>query len=106
MEVGVEETKTGKKSKYIVHGERKTIQVESPRGNKVASIDLGINVLASVILNDGTWLLYKGVRTKEDYFYLEKRIAQVQSSADDARNRGEYEAYEESPEEKMLCCAI
>ncbi len=54
VEVGVEETKTGKKSKYIVHGERKTIQVESPRGNKVASIDLGINVLASVVLNDGT----------------------------------------------------
>jgi len=73
VEVGVEETKTGKKSEHVVRGERKSIQVESPRGNKVASIDLGINVLASVILNDGTWLLYKGVRTKEDYFYLEKR---------------------------------
>jgi putative transposase len=82
VEVGVEETKTGKKSKHIVRGERKSIQVESPRGNKVASIDLGINVLASVVLNDGTWLLYKGVRTKEDYFYFEKRIAQVQSLAD------------------------
>jgi len=83
-----------------VRGERKSIQVESPRGNKVASIDLGINVLASVVLNDGTWLLYKGVRTKEDYFYLEKRIAQVQSLADETRNQGEYEAYEELLEEK------
>jgi putative transposase len=34
VEVGVEETKTGKKSKYIVHGERKTIQVESPGETK------------------------------------------------------------------------
>ena len=100
VEVGVEETKTGKKSEYIVHGERKTIQVESPRGNKVASIDLGINVLASVVVDDGTWLLYKGVRTKEDYFHFERRIAQVQSSADEARNRGEYEAYGEFLEEK------
>jgi len=100
VEVGVEETKTGRKSKYIVHGERKTIQVESPRGNKAASIDLGINVLASAVVDDGTWLLYKGVRTKEDYFYFEKRIAQVQSSADEARKRGEYEAYGEFLEEK------
>jgi len=100
VEVGVEETKTGKKSEHIVRGERKSIQVESPKGNKVASIDLGINVLASVVLNDGTWLLYKGVRTKEDYFYLEKRIAQVQSLADKTRNQGEYEAYGELLEEK------
>jgi len=100
VEVGVEETKTGKKSEYIVRGERKTIQVESPRGDKAASIDLGINVLASAVVDDGTWLLYKGVRTKEDYFYFEKRIAQVQSSADEARKRGEYEAYEELNREK------
>ncbi|MFP3144497.1 MAG: zinc ribbon domain-containing protein [Caldisphaera sp.] len=60
VEVGVEKTKTGKESKHIVYGERKTISVESPKGNKVTSIDLGINVLASVVLNDGTWLLYLG----------------------------------------------
>ena len=47
----------------------------------MASIDLGINVLASVVVDDGTWLLYKGVRAKEDYFYFGKRIAEVQSSA-------------------------
>ncbi|MFP3282515.1 MAG: transposase [Nitrososphaeria archaeon] len=102
VEVGVEETKTGKKSKHIVRGERKSIQVESPRGNKAASIDLGINVLASVVLNDGTWLLYKGIRTKEDYFYFEKRIAQVQSLADKTRNPGEYEAHEELEKRRRL----
>ena len=100
VEVGVEETKTGKKSKHIVHGERKSIRIESLIGDKMASIDLGINVLASVVVNDGTWLLYKGVRTKEDYFYFEKRIAQVQSLADTFKNSGEYEAYEELLEEK------
>ena len=100
VDVGVEETKTGKKSKWIVRGERKSIQVEAPKGNKVASIDLGINVLASVVVDDGTWLLYKGVRAKEDYFYLQKKIAEVQSLADKARNLGEYEAQEELNREK------
>ena len=100
VEVGVEETKTGKKSKYIVRGERKTIQIGSPKGNRVASIDLGINVLASVVVDDGTWLLYKGVRIKEDYFYLQRKIAEAQSLADRARNLGEYEAQEELNREK------
>jgi len=95
VEVGVEETKTGRKSKHIVRGERKSIQIESPKGNKAASIDLGINVLASVVIDDGTWLLYKGVRTKEDYFYFEKKVAQVQSLADKTKNLSEYEAYDE-----------
>ena len=71
-----------------------------PKGNKVASIDLGINNLASVVLNDGTWLLYKGIRTKEDYFYLENKISQAQSLADKTKNIGEYEAYEELLKEK------
>ena len=100
VEVGVEETKTGKKSKHIVRGERKSIQVEAPKGNKVASIDLGINVLASVVVDDGTWLLYKGIRAKEDYFYLQKKIAEIQSLADMARKLGEYEAQEELNREK------
>ncbi|WP_240938762.1 transposase [Metallosphaera hakonensis] len=54
VEVGVETTKRGKQSKHVVHGERRSIQV-SPKGNKVASIDLGVNVLASVAVDDGTW---------------------------------------------------
>jgi len=109
VEVGVEETKTGKKSKYIVRGERKSIQVKTPKGNKVASIDLGINILASVVVDDGTWLLYKGVRIKQDYFYLQRKIAEVQSLPDKARKLGlvdnaryleEYEAQEGLNREK------
>ena len=100
VDVGVEETKTGKKSKHIVRRERKSIQIESLKGNKATSIHLGINVLASVVINDGTWLLYKGVRTKEDYFYLEKRITEVQSLASRTKNINEYEAYDELNREK------
>jgi len=100
VEVGVEETKTGRRSKHVVRGERKSIQVKSPKGNKVASIDLGINVLGSVVIDDGTWLLYKGVRVKEDYFYLQNRIGEVQSLSDKAKNINEYEAYYELNREK------
>jgi putative transposase len=87
VDVGVEETKTGKKSKHIVRGERRTIQVATPRGNRVAAIDLGINNLASVVVDDGTWILYKGVRAKEDYFYFMKRIAEIQSLRDSLKDK-------------------
>ena len=87
VEVGVEVTKTGKESKHIVRGERRVIQIESPKGNKVASIDLGINNLASVVVDDGTWILYKGIRTKEDYFYFMKRIAEIQSLRDSLKDK-------------------
>ncbi|MFP3297855.1 MAG: transposase [Thermocladium sp.] len=100
VEVGVEETKTGRRSKHVVRGERKAIQVESPRGNRVAAIDLGINVLGSVIIDDGTWLLYKGVRAKEDYFYLQNKIGEVQSLSSKMMNLEEYEAYHELNREK------
>jgi len=100
VEVGVEVTRKGRKSKHIVRGERKSIQVKSPKGSKMASIDLGINVLASVVIDDGTWLLYKGVRTKEDYFYLQNRISEVQSMSDKVKNLEEYEAYYELSRER------
>jgi len=95
VEVGVEVTKTGRRSKHVVRGERKSIQVKSPKGSKMTSIDLGINVLASVVIDDGTWLLYKGVRAKEDYFYLQNRIGEVQSLSSKMKNIEEYEAYYE-----------
>jgi len=87
VEVGVEVTKTGRMSRHIVKGERRLIQVESPKGSRVASIDLGINNLASVVVDDGTWLLYKGIRAKEDYFYFMKRIAEVQSLRDTLKDK-------------------
>jgi putative transposase len=87
VEVGVEITRTGKRSKFIVRGERRFIRIATPRGNRVAAIDLGINNLASVVVSDGTWLLYKGVRTKEDYFYFQRRIAETQSLRDTLKDK-------------------
>ncbi len=87
VEVGVEETRTGRKSKHIVKGERGVIQVERPRGSRIAAIDLGINNLASVVVDDGTWLLYKGVRAKEDYFYFQRKIAEIQSLRDTLKDK-------------------
>jgi len=95
VEVGVEVTKTGRRSRHIVKGERRVIQVERPRSSRVASIDLGINNLASVVVSDGTWLLYKGVRAKEDYFYLQRLISRIQSLRDTLKGKLLSDAVEE-----------
>jgi len=95
VEVGVEEARTGRKSKHIVHGERRVIQITTPKGSKVASIDLGINNLASVVVDDGTWILYKGMRTKEDYFYLQRLISRIQSLRDSLKDKLLADAIEE-----------
>jgi len=95
VEVGVEEAKTGRRSRHIVKGERRVIQLESPKGSKVASIDLGINNLASVVVSDGTWLLYKGVRAKEDYFYMQRLISRIQSLRDTLKGKLLSDAVEE-----------
>jgi putative transposase len=87
VEVGVEEAKTGRRSKFIVRGERRLIQIATPRGSRIAAIDLGINNLASVVVSDGTWLLYKGMRTKEDYFYLQRLISRIQSLRDTLKDK-------------------
>jgi putative transposase len=89
VEVGVETTRNGNGSKHIVRGERKSIRIAGPRGDGAAGVDLGINILASAVTNSGAWLLYRGSRAKEDFFYLTKRIAEVQSEADIARNAGD-----------------
>ncbi|MFP3235683.1 MAG: transposase [Nitrososphaeria archaeon] len=93
VEVGVEETKMGKKSKYIVRGERRSIQIAGPRGDGIAGVDLGINILASAVTGGGAWLLYRGSRAKEDFFYLTRKIAKIQSEADSARNAGDDEEF-------------
>jgi putative transposase len=89
VEVGVETTRNGNESKHIVRGERRSIQIAGPRGDGAAAVDLGINILASAVTSDGTWLLYRGSRAKEDFFHLSRRIAEVQSEADGARNAGD-----------------
>jgi putative transposase len=93
VEVGVEATRNGNGSKYIARGERRSIRIAEPRGNEAAAVDLGINILASAVTSGGAWLLYRGSRAKEDYFYLTKKIAKIQSEADEARNSGDNEEF-------------
>jgi putative transposase len=93
VEVGVETTRNGNRSKHVVRGERKSIRMAGPRGDVAAAVDLGINILASAVTSSGTWLLYRGSRAKEDFFYLTKRIAEAQSKADIARNAGDNEEF-------------
>jgi putative transposase len=89
VEVGVETTRNGNESKHIVRGERKAIRMVGPRGDEAAAVDLGINILASAVTSTGAWLLYRGSRAKEDFFYITRRIAEVQSEADEARKGGD-----------------
>ena len=95
VEVGVEETKTGKRSKHIVKGERRFIQIATPKGNRATSIDLGINNLASVVADDGTWILYKGMRAKEDYFYMQRLVSRIQSLRDSLKDKLPSDAIDE-----------
>jgi putative transposase len=91
VEVGVETTRNGNESKHIVRGERGSIRIAEPRGDGAAGVDLGINILASAVTSSGAWLLYRGSRAKEDFFYLTKKIAKIQSEADEARKGGDDE---------------
>jgi putative transposase len=93
VEVGVETTRNGNGSKRIVRGERRSIRMAGPRGDGAAGVDLGINILASAVTSSGAWLLYRGSRAKEDYFYLTRKIAKIQSEADEARNAGDNEGF-------------
>ncbi len=71
--------KSGKpmKNSLIIHGLRSKIQVEKPKCDRVASIDLGINMLVAVVIDDGTVLFYRGSVVKGDYFYFQERIARL-----------------------------
>ena len=40
-----------------------------------------------MVVDDGTWLLYKGMRTKEDYFYFQRKIAEIQSLRDTLKDK-------------------
>jgi len=94
VEVGAEETKNKKPARRIVRGERKSIRMAEPKGKVAAGVDLGINILASAVTGGGAWLLYRGSRAKEDFFYLTKEIAKIQSEADNAKNAGDGEEFQ------------
>jgi len=89
VKVGAETTRNGNPARRIVRGERRSIRIAEPKGKVAAGVDLGINILASAVTSTGAWLLYRGSRAKEDFFYLNKRIAEAQSKADIAKKSGD-----------------
>jgi transposase len=91
VKVGAEETRNKKPARRIVRGERRSIRTAEPKGKVAAAVDLGINILASAVTGTGAWLLYRGSRAKEEFFYLTRKIAKIQSEADSARNAGDTE---------------
>ncbi len=96
MEVGVEAVKN------TVKREKKDVEREVPKRQKSVSVDLGINILASVVASDGTWFLYRGSRAKEDFFYLQKKISEVKSLEDRTKNLKLTELSEELRLERSL----
>ncbi|MGB9734487.1 MAG: RNA-guided endonuclease InsQ/TnpB family protein [Conexivisphaera sp.] len=93
VQVGAETTRNGTRPVHIMQGKRRSIEVARPKGDEVAGIDLGVNIIASVVVSDGAWLLYRGARLKEDYFYFEGRIARLESEAAHAKAGGDEVKY-------------
>ncbi|MCY0860784.1 MAG: transposase [Sulfolobaceae archaeon] len=91
--VTAKESKRPINESLIIHGERDKIQIASPKGVKMASIDLGINMLATVTLGYGTVLFYRGSTVKADYF--QKNIAELDKLKADAEKVRETKAREE-----------
>ena len=65
----------------IVRNEWRKVPL-TPRGNKQAGIDLGINNLFAVFVEDGTTFIVNGKPLKAEAFYWRKRIAKAQSERD------------------------
>jgi putative transposase len=93
VQVGAETTRNGTKPVHMVRGERRSIEVAKPKGDEVAGIDLGVNIIASAVVSDGTWIIYRGARLKEDYFHFEGRIAGLESEAARAKSMGDWARY-------------
>ncbi|QKR00044.1 transposase [Metallosphaera tengchongensis] len=53
------------------------LSLSQPKDERVVSIGLGINMLATVTLDICTALSYRGFSVKADYFYFQKKIAEL-----------------------------
>ncbi|MGC8970422.1 MAG: transposase, partial [Conexivisphaera sp.] len=93
VQVGAETTRNGTRPRHMVRGERRSIEVAKPKGEEVAGIDLGVKIIASVVVSDGSWIVYRGARLREDYFHFERRIAGLQSEAESAKSEGDEVRY-------------
>jgi len=74
-----------KKRWYAHVSVRVKLERERDSGLK-AGIDLGREILAAVAVEDGHALLYRGGVLKSDYFYFEKRIAEIDRALADPKS--------------------
>jgi putative transposase len=87
IEVGAKPAKTNPKG--YVRGVYDRVQIEKPRGNNKAFIDVGLNNLFAVVFNHtDTAILIKGSSIKAEYYYWKRETKTYQSIRDWLRNRG------------------
>jgi len=87
IEVGAKPAKSNPKG--YVKGIHDKIQIEKPRGNNKAFIDIGLNNLFAVVFNNtDTAILIKGSTIKAEYYWWKREIKTYQSVRDWLRNHG------------------
>jgi putative transposase len=75
--------------KGYVRGVHDKIQIEKPKGNNKAFIDIGLNNLFAVVFNrTDTAILIKGSTIKAEYYWWKREIKTYQSVRDWLRNHG------------------
>jgi len=87
IEVGSKSAKSNPKG--YVRGVYERIQIEKPRGNNKAFIDVGLNNLFAVVFNHtDTAILIKGSTIKAEYYWWKREVKTYQAVRDWLRNRG------------------
>jgi len=75
--------------KGYVRGIHEKIQIEKPRGNNKAFIDIGLNNLFAVVFNHtDVAILIKGSTIKSEYYWWKREIKTYQAIRDWLRNHG------------------
>jgi len=87
--VSVGEKPARSNPKGYVKGIHEKIQIENPKGDNKAFIDVGLNNLFAVVFNHtDTAILIKGSSIKAEYYWWKREIGTYQSVRDWLRNRG------------------
>jgi putative transposase len=87
IEVGAKPAKSNPKG--YMRGAYEKVQIENPRGNNKAFIDVGLNNLFAVVFNHtDTAILIKGSSIKAEYYYWKREVKTYQAVRDWLRNRG------------------
>ena len=87
IEVGGKPAKSNPRG--YVKGTHEKVQIEEPKGNNKAFIDIGLNNLFAVVFNHtDTAILIKGSTIKAEYYWWKRETKTYQSLTDWLRNHG------------------